>query len=45
MWTPTVLLAMINEIEKICPEEGQLNITNIDHDLMNNDHRLSPMTE
>jgi hypothetical protein len=45
MWTPTVLPAMINEIEKICPEEGQLNITGIDHDLMNNEHRPSTMTE
>jgi hypothetical protein len=44
-WTPTILLAMIREIEKICPEEGQLNIAEIDNDAMNTDAHIQPMTE
>jgi hypothetical protein len=44
-WTPTILLAMIREIEKICPEEGQLNISDIEHDLTNIDPSTNPMTE
>jgi hypothetical protein len=36
---------MIREIEKICPEEGQLNISDIEHDLINTDSNTDPMTE
>jgi ribonuclease HI len=45
MWTPAVLLAMIREIEKLCPEEGQLNIDEIEHDIMNTGNNSNPMTE
>jgi hypothetical protein len=44
-WTPTTLLAMIREIEKICPEEGQLNLRDIEYDLINTDSNTDPMTE
>jgi ribonuclease HI len=39
-WTPTTLLAMINEIEKICPEEGtvvQMNDPDLRTDTQNHD--------
>jgi hypothetical protein len=27
-WTPTMLLAMIKEIDKVCPEEGMIYDSN-----------------
>jgi hypothetical protein len=40
-----MLLAMIREIEKICPEEGQLNIADIEQDEMTIDIGTDLMTE
>jgi hypothetical protein len=39
-WTPTILLEMINEVDKICPEEGMLNISN--NQRVDTDQRLTP---
>jgi hypothetical protein len=36
---------MIKEIEKICPEEGQLNIVEIEQDMVNADNSANTMTE
>jgi hypothetical protein len=36
-WTPSQLLAMIRRIDKICPEEGLLNI----HDDTDHDTRIN----
>jgi ribonuclease HI len=44
-WTPATLLSMIKEIENICPEEGQLNIDEINHDIMNAGMSSNSMTE
>jgi hypothetical protein len=44
-WTPNTLLTMIREIEKICPEEGQLNINNIENNLSNSGPNNNPMIE
>jgi hypothetical protein len=44
-WTPNTLLTMIREIEKICPEEGQLNINNIENDLANSGPNNNPTIE
>jgi hypothetical protein len=44
-WTPTILLSMIEEIEKICPEEGQLNAQDIDKDITTNDNNMQAMIE
>jgi hypothetical protein len=45
VWTPAILLAMIREIEKLCPEEGQLNIDEIEHDIMTTGNNSNIMTE
>jgi ribonuclease HI len=44
-WTPAMLLKMINEIEKVCPEEGHLNIMEIEQDMMNADNSANTMAE
>jgi hypothetical protein len=44
-WTPAILLLMIKEIEKICPEEGQLNISEIERDMTTTDANINPMIE
>jgi ribonuclease HI len=44
-WTPASLLSMIREVGKICPEEGQLNTTEIELDLANNDNNVTTMAE
>jgi hypothetical protein len=44
-WTPVILLSMIWECEKICPEEGQLNIEEIEHGIPNTGNNFNSMTE
>jgi hypothetical protein len=44
-WTPAILLSVIREIEKICPEEGQLNISEIERDMTATDANTNPITE
>jgi hypothetical protein len=44
-WTPTMFLAMIKEIEKICPEEGQFDAQNIDTDITTSDNTMQAITE
>jgi hypothetical protein len=36
---------MIKEIERICPEEGQLDIQSNDTDMNTNDNSMQVMTE
>jgi hypothetical protein len=38
-------LSMIREIEKICPEEGQLDIMEIEQDPTNTSNSVNPMPE
>jgi ribonuclease HI len=37
-WTPSTLLAMINDIDKICPEEGTFDPLAHTHDINHEDH-------
>jgi ribonuclease HI len=45
VWTPPNLLSMISEIERISPEEGQLNTGQIDNDIMTNNNNINTMAE
>jgi hypothetical protein len=42
-WTPCTLLAVVREIDKICPEEGILDLRDLDYGNRNTDDDNRPM--